>query len=114
MPQADAVTDFLGGSREQVPEHYDLASPLYHVAPGAPPYLLIHGTADLFVDLDQSERMQAALLADGNDARLFKVPGGGHLFGAGDGGDQQFVIATDTPEAWAASIDFLDRNLGAP
>jgi len=114
MPEVDAVIDMLGGTKEQVPERYDLASPLYHVASGAPPYLLIHGTADLFVDLDQSERMYEALLAAGNDARLLKVPGNGHLFGDGDGGDQQFVIATDTPEAWAVSIDFLDRTLGAP
>lgn len=109
-----AVQEFMGGTMEEVPERYDLASPINHVAPQAPPYLLIHGSADVFVDLEQSEHMRDALLAAGNDARLLTVPAGGHLLNADGRGDQHLSTSADTPQAWTATIDFLDRTLGAP
>ncbi len=55
-------------------------SPLDHVGPGAPPTLVIHGTADTVVPLASSERFVAALCAAGNRARLEKLAGAGHAF----------------------------------
>ncbi len=116
LPEVYVVTDFMGGTRDEVPELYDLASPIHYVAPGAPPFLFIHGTHDLLVDFSQSERMRDALAAVGTEARLLAIPGGGHLVNASaDFGDAHTVItAADTPEAWAATLDFLDDTLGAP
>lgn len=55
-------------------------SPLDHVGPGAPPTLVIHGTADTVVPLACSERFVAALRAAGNRARLEKLADAGHAF----------------------------------
>jgi acetyl esterase len=53
-------------------------SPIEHIGPGLPPFLLVHGTADTVVPYDQSERMLKALKAAGNRAELITVEGGGH------------------------------------
>ena len=41
------------------------ASPITHVTPDAPPFLLVHGTADWLVPYAQSEQLHAALTAAG-------------------------------------------------
>jgi acetyl esterase len=53
-------------------------SPIAHVKPGLPPFLLIHGTADTIVPYNQSEQMLAKLLENGVKAELMTVDGGGH------------------------------------
>lgn len=113
-PEVDVITEFLGGTRDEVPEHYTMASPISHVGADEPPFLFIHGTGDLFVELEQSERMRDALQAAGNIAHVLALQGGGHLLNPGPTGDQQFGVSTETPEAWTAIIDFLDQTIGAP
>lgn len=114
MPEVDAVTEFLGGTADEVPERYDMASPIYHVNAGEPAFLLVHGSGDLFVDISDSERMRDELTAQGNPAHLISLAGGGHLLNPGPGGDLHVAVSTDTPEAWAAITDFLARTIGAP
>jgi acetyl esterase/lipase len=108
------VSDFVGGAPDQVPALYAAASPLSHVHAGAPPFLFLHGDADYFVPIDQSRRMDAALTAVGASASLLTIPGGGHIWNrAVDGDAWQVVVASaDTPEAWAATVDFLDHTIG--
>lgn len=48
--------------------------------PGAPPFLLLHGTADVLVAPEQSRRLAAALTAAGGQATVELVDGAGHLF----------------------------------
>jgi len=111
----ETVRDFLGGDPSHVPDAYQLASPMLRVGASEPPFLLIHGTADVFVDADQSVRMQTALRDQGNEARLLLLRGGGHLFNpSGDGTELVIDIASDAPEAWLAIIDFLDHTIGPP
>src|SRR5262249_19896044 len=44
LPQlGGAVAAFVGGTPDQIPQVYADASPLDHVAPGDPPYLIIAG-----------------------------------------------------------------------
>jgi acetyl esterase/lipase len=107
----ERVVDFLGCREEDCPERWERASPIAHVKPGAPPYLLAHGSADLFVDVGESRRMQDALQAAGVEARLFEAPAGGHLLTPDGRGDQHLTTSADTPEAWAVTIDFLDRSM---
>jgi acetyl esterase len=54
------------------------ASPLTHVHPGLPPFLLVHGTADQLVDYDQSIKFQAALRAAHVPCELITVKDGRH------------------------------------
>lgn len=54
------------------------ASPVDHVAPGDPPFLVLQGTADRLVPPSQSIRFVEALRAAGDQARLVLVRGGEH------------------------------------
>ena len=53
-------------------------SPIRRVRPGLPPFLLVHGTADMSVPYEQSVRMQKALRDAGVACDLITVPDGTH------------------------------------
>lgn len=65
-------------SVEQIRERLIQISPARQVTKDAPPFLLIHGTADLVVPLEQSEKLIKALQAQGVAAELILKEGGGH------------------------------------
>jgi acetyl esterase/lipase len=71
----------LGGSPGEVPGRYDAASPVRLVSPAAPPVLIVHGTEDALVPLDQSRELAAALDRAGVPHRLIVVDGARHGFG---------------------------------
>lgn len=75
----------LGAPVAAVPELARAASPTTHVHAGAPPFLLVHGTADRSVPFRQSQRLADAITGCGADARLHPVPGADHVWA----GDQQ-------------------------
>jgi alpha-L-fucosidase 2 len=54
------------------------ASPSTHIIAGLPPFLLVHGTDDTRVTVDQSRQFQAKLQAAGNPCDLLLVQGVGH------------------------------------
>jgi acetyl esterase/lipase len=70
----------LGASAAQDPEKARLASPVTHVRGDAPPFLLLHGDADVLVPAQQSSRLQDALQAVGASATLELVAGYSHMF----------------------------------
>jgi len=53
-------------------------SPIANVSPGAPPFLLVHGTKDTLVPFAQSEAMCGQLKASGSACQLYPIEGGGH------------------------------------
>jgi dipeptidyl aminopeptidase/acylaminoacyl peptidase len=53
----------LGGDQSDIPARYRQASPITHITPTAPPFLLLHGAQDPLVPPRQSQRMAAALQA---------------------------------------------------
>jgi acetyl esterase len=53
-------------------------SPIEHVSPDMPPFLLMHGTADTVVPYEQSTAMCARMKQAGASCELFTVEGGGH------------------------------------
>jgi acetyl esterase/lipase len=57
---------------------YQDASPIYRVAPDAPPVFLIYGGNDKGVPAVEGERLRDALEKAGVPVRLHVVPGGGH------------------------------------
>ncbi len=65
-------------SVEQIRERLIEISPSRQVTKDAPPFLLIHGTADQVVPLEQSEKLLKALQAQGVAAELILKEGGGH------------------------------------
>jgi acetyl esterase/lipase len=92
----------LGGSpfHERRAEAME-ASPVNQVHPGAPPFLLMHGTADKVVPYRHSELLAAALRERGVRGDLYPVPDADHIFRG----------APDVGALVEASLDFLDEVL---
>jgi acetyl esterase/lipase len=61
-----------------------VASPMSYVTPAAPPFLLIHGTADTVVPYVQSEVLAQALRDAGVSAQLVPIRDAEHIFNGHD------------------------------
>jgi len=72
------VSGLLGGAPSMWPEKALQASPLSHVDATDPPFLIIHGSADDVVPVEQSRALSAALKAAGVSCDYIEVPDGGH------------------------------------
>jgi len=94
------VYQLLGGPVHEKLELAKLASGLYHVSHDAPPLLILHGTEDYTVLLNQSERLLDAYRRHGLQATIHLIEGAGH-------GDKSIY----QPETFRWITDFLDVNL---
>jgi acetyl esterase/lipase len=95
-------SQLLGAAAPTVPDRAAQASPVTHVSPGAPPFLLLHGAADRFVPCVQSERLYALLLEAGVEVELDVYEGADHMWlGSPEAAEQ----------ALARTIDVLRRRL---
>jgi hypothetical protein len=65
----------LGKSFAEAPEVYRLASPVTYVRSNSPPFLLLHGTADTTVKLEQSQLLADALARHAVKHEFVVVPG---------------------------------------
>lgn len=95
-----ATARFLGGTIDEIRDHYAEASPVTYVHAGAPPFLLIHGDADELVPLRQSELLRDALKRAGADVTFHVVKGAGH-------GSRNVI----NPEVRAMILAFLNEKL---
>ena len=82
-------------------KNYHEASPLYHVSAASAPEMLFHGAADSLVEIDQAERMDAALKKAGVPEKLVRIPGGTHY--------QLFV--KDGPDFLGDMVRWFDQYL---
>jgi len=80
------------------------ASPINHVRPGLPPFLLVHGTGDMSVLYNWSPQFQAKLKAAGVPCDLITIPDGTH----GMARWESFA-----PEYKEQVADWLVKKLGA-
>ncbi len=116
MTEGDWIRYAVGGRsladksspRPTGPADLELArslSPLFHVAPGQPPAIVLHGRADTVVPASQAERFAAASGSVGNRCDLVLYEGIGHAF---------VVAAYKSPEAVVVeAIRAADRFLGS-
>jgi acetyl esterase/lipase len=74
----DPVSALLGARPADDPEAAAAASPVTYIDHGDPPFLIVHGTADPTVPIEQSLRLRDKLAAAGVPVDLIEVPGGGH------------------------------------
>lgn len=81
------VSSFMGrlviGAPTSTPEGiaaYRDASPVEHVHPDAPPFLIVHGTLDNLVPAGQARRFASLLTDAGVDAVLVELDGAPHAF----------------------------------
>lgn len=70
----------IGGPVQQNKENAARANPITYIKPGAPPFLIMHGTADTTVPPGQSDLLYEALQKAGVPSELVKVPGKGHEY----------------------------------
>lgn len=71
-----AMEAFLGTN--YTPEQARKASAIRYVTPNAPPFLILHGTADPLIPISQSQRMYDALRQNGVDARYLEIVDASH------------------------------------
>lgn len=95
---ADPGARLLGGALADLARP---ASPVTYVTPEAPPFLLVHGTADVDVPFEQSSLLHGALLAAGAESELVAVEGADHVFEG----------APDVPGLVRDAVAFLAERL---
>lgn len=101
---------YLGCESTRCPEQtVALASPIRHIDRNDPPFLLVHGALDKTVAVTQSERLHAALLAQGVKSRLLVFPDVEHSF---IGATSQQTRTTSL-RALEATIEFFDAALSS-
>jgi len=88
----------LGGPIQDIPDKVATANPITYVTPDDPPFLIVHGTMDPLVSINQSELLHAALKKAGAISTMITVKGGGHGQGFG-------------PDVDAAVKNFFDHHL---
>lgn len=98
----ELVPQFIGGSREQMPDAFALASPITHVSANDPPMFFYHGTVDTLVPPDHSQDMKKALDAVNVPSELYLLSGLGHITAFYFDG-----------RPMKAALNFLDRHLRA-
>jgi acetyl esterase/lipase len=94
---------WLGGPPAKAKALYAKASPLTYARQGAPPILLLHGTADTVVPVEQSRLLCKKLSGVGGKVALLTFEGGGHDF------DERGTLHPRL--AAAATWAFLDQHL---
>ncbi|MBI5094075.1 MAG: alpha/beta hydrolase [Candidatus Hydrogenedentes bacterium] len=76
--QAGVVKDFLKKPYDEAKELWAKASPITYVKPGLPPTLVLHGSIDTTVPIEQSEDLVARLKETGNIVEYDRVEGWPH------------------------------------
>lgn len=102
-PVSQMMQNLLGGLPDEVPDLYDLASPIRHVGASCPPTLIFQGTHDAVVPLDAARRLAHALDTAGVPVVYLEFPWTEHAF------DLMYPPLTN-PAAKAALYD-LERFL---
>lgn len=81
---------------------HEEASPISYASPDDPPFLLIHGDADVRVPVEQSELFSDELARNGVKVEFITVPGAGHGFGFRNGRAEDLVVSI---------VNWFDSNL---
>jgi acetyl esterase/lipase len=92
----------LGGHPHEMPEVYELASPITHVGPGCPPTLLIQGEPDFIAPVAATNELHRKLIECGVPAVNIVYPLTNHAF--------DLILPQVSPPAQAA-LYYLERFL---
>ncbi|BCW58727.1 alpha/beta hydrolase [Arthrobacter sp. StoSoilB20] len=98
----------VGAVLAEYPGKAAAASPISFVHPDAPPFLLVHGTADRFVPAAQSESLAAELQKAGADVELLLIEDADHMWRLEDGSPGA------AEKALAATVSFFRHQSGHP
>ncbi len=78
----------IGGPIQENPDKAARANPITYVTSNAPPFLILHGSSDPLVPVQQSQLLEQALKRTGVKVTLEVIPGAGHGFVYGQGDAQ--------------------------
>jgi acetyl esterase/lipase len=95
------LTQFFGKTPDQAADLYKDGSPIIYVAKDSAPFLIVHGTADPLVPLDQSVRLHDALKMAGVPVTLIEL----YKYSHG------FLNPANPGQTGLLAEDFLDRSL---
>ncbi len=88
-------------------------SPITHVRAGLPPSLVIHGTDDTVIPVEQAHRFAEAMTDSGNRCDLVVLDGVRHAFViVGIGTEETIVRALGETDSFLSSIGFMDDGSG--
>jgi acetyl esterase/lipase len=93
------VLPLFDGNAEAMPEAYRQSSPILHIHPKAPPFMIIHGDKDETVPLEQSTSFAEALKKADVPVEILIVKGGPHAMNIMVPGIQDKIL------------DFCDKHL---
>jgi acetyl esterase/lipase len=96
------MANLMGGSPDEVPEVYDLVSPIAHVGADSPPTLLLQGEHDSFLPAQVSRALHRKLIEAGVPSVYVESPQTEHGF--------DLLLPRYAPAAQAALYD-VDRFL---
>ncbi len=99
-PGGDLVPQFLGGSRQEIPQRFKEASPVSHVTSHSPPVFIYHGGADKLVPPEHAWEFSAALEEKGVEHEVFWLPARDHI--------PAFLLPGRSVEE---AMNFLDRQM---
>lgn len=84
-------------------------SPMEYIRPGLPPMLLIHGTKDNCVPIEQTDRFAEKMKAEGNRIDYSRMTDWNHAFVVlGYGPDAQVAEALRITDRFLASLGYLE------
>lgn len=93
LTHEDIMNNLLGGQLEEVPEVYDLASPITHVTADSPPTLLLYGEHDMAVSVEAARELYHTLHSAGVPVVYVEFPQTEHGFDVALGPVTQFSPA---------------------
>lgn len=103
LPPAHMMSHFLGGTPDELPELYRLASPITHVGPHCPPTLLISGSHDVAMKPITMRHLQNELHAAGVACLNVSIADTDHGFD---------LFFSRTAPAFQAALYDVERFLG--
>lgn len=91
--------DVMKATYDEDPDAFHLVSPVDHITPAAPPFLVIHGTHDSLVPIAEAEAFVSDLERAGASVEFARVIGAQHGFDAVSSPVSRYVAALVT--SWA-------------
>jgi len=99
-PGGDLVPQFLGGTRQEIPERFKEASPVSHINSESPPVFIYHGGADKLVPPEHAWEFSRALEKEGVEHEVFWLPTRDHI--------SAFLLPG---RSVVEAMNFLDRQM---
>jgi dipeptidyl aminopeptidase/acylaminoacyl peptidase len=95
----DEMLPMVGGTPEEVPEEYEVRSPIHHAQDIQAAVLIIHGEQDPLLPVDQAYSMYDALKAAGKTVEIKIYPDEAHTV----------VLPQNRAEVWDLMFDWFEK-----